>query len=55
MFNDGVTIPILFKDSVDLRKLKQAPYNLSLKDQHAINEVIDPLREQGRVKGVPLG
>jgi hypothetical protein len=54
-FNDGIEMPIPFRDDVDLSKLKQSPYNLSLRDQEAINKVIDPLVEQGRVKRVPLG
>ncbi|RMZ85683.1 hypothetical protein DV736_g6568, partial [Chaetothyriales sp. CBS 134916] len=55
MFNDGIVMPIPFKRDVDLRKLKRPPYNLSLRDQKAIDEVVDPLRRQGRVKRVPLG
>jgi hypothetical protein len=32
MFNDNVNIPIPFKDDVNLSKLKQSLYNLSLRD-----------------------
>ncbi|RMZ86659.1 hypothetical protein DV736_g6115, partial [Chaetothyriales sp. CBS 134916] len=55
MFKDGIKMPIPFKENVDLGKLKQAPYNLSLRDQKAFDEITDPLRRQGRVKRVPLG
>jgi hypothetical protein len=48
-------MPIPFRDDVNLSKLKQSPYNLSLRDQEAINKVINPLVKQGRVKRVPLG
>jgi len=55
MFNDGINMPILFKVDTDLSKLKQAPYNLSRKDREAFEEIMEPLRRQGRVKRVPLG
>jgi hypothetical protein len=47
-------MPVPFKDGVDLVKLKQSPYNLSLRDQEAIDQVIDLLVQQGRIKKVPL-
>lgn len=55
MFNDGIKMPIPFRDDADLSKLKQSPYNLSLRDQEAIDEVINPLVKQDRVQKVPLG
>ena len=55
MFNDGIEMPIPFKQDADLSKLKQAPYNLSFKDQSAIDAYFDPLAKQGKVKRVPLG
>ena len=48
-------MPIPFKADADLSKLKQAPFSLSERDKRAMNEVIDPLIEQGRIKKVPLG
>ena len=55
MFNDGITMPIPFKDENDLANLKQNPYNLSPRDQKAMNDILDPLVAQGRVTAVPLG
>lgn len=55
MFNDGITMPVPFREDADLSKLKQAPYNLSKRDEEAIDAVIDPLIKEGRVKKVPLG
>lgn len=54
-FNDGIKMPILFGDGCDLSKLKQAPYSQSLRDKRAIDEVLNPLCEQGRIVPVPLG
>ena len=48
-------MPVLFKDDIDLSQLKQALYSLSERDKKAMNDVIDPLIKQGRVKKVPLG
>ena len=42
MFNDNVEMPIPFRDEKDLAGLKQAPFNLSRRDQEAINKVLDP-------------
>src|SRR3989440_4706942 len=55
MFNDNVEIPISFRDKKNLTGLKQAPFSLSRRDQEAINRVLDPLVQQGRVEKVPLG
>lgn len=55
LFNDGIKMPIPFREDADLTKLKQAPYNLSKRDEEAIDAIIDPLVAQGRVKKVPLG
>src|SRR3989440_4939172 len=55
MFNDNVEMPISFRDEKDLTGLKQAPFSLSRRDQEAINRVLDPLAQQGRVEKVPLG
>ncbi|KAI1676403.1 RVT-1 multi-domain protein [Pyrenophora tritici-repentis] len=54
-FNDGIKMPIPFYDDYDLSKLKQAPYSQSLRDQKAIDEVLNPLQDQGRITRVPLG
>ena len=55
MFNDNVEMLIPFRDEKDLTGLKQAPFSLSRRDQEAINRVLDPLVQQGRVEKVPLG
>lgn len=55
MFRDGIKMPIPFRPDADISRLKQSPYNLSRRDQDAIDTIIDPLVEQGRVKKVPLG
>ena len=54
-FNDDIKMPIPFYDGYDLSKLKQAPYSQSLRDERAIDEVLNPLRDQGRIVPVPLG
>jgi hypothetical protein len=43
MFNNSVEMLVLFKNGVDLAKLKQSPYNLSPRDQEVIDQVIDLL------------
>lgn len=55
MFNDGITMPIPFREDADLSRLKQAPFNLFKRDEEAIDAVINPLIEDGRVKKIPLG
>ena len=54
-FNDGIEMPIPFKEGVSLKDLKQPAYNLSMKDRMAMNGLLDPLREAGIVEPVPLG
>ena len=36
-------MPILFKDEMDINSLKQALYNLSKKDQEAIDKILNLL------------
>jgi hypothetical protein len=55
MFTDGITMPIPFRDESDITNLKQSPYNLSPRDQQAMNEILDPLVKERRVRQVPLG
>ena len=43
MFNDEIEMSIPFKDEMDIDGLKQALYNLSKKDQEAIDKILDPL------------
>ena len=43
-FNDGVDMPIPFKDELDVEGLKQSPYNLSRRDQKALDSIMDPLK-----------
>lgn len=54
-FNDGIEMPIPFRNESDVGGLKQQPYNLSMRDRKAMDEVLDPLVQQGRVQKVPLG
>ena len=55
MFNDEIKMPIPFKDKIDIDSLKQTLYNLSKKDQEAINKILDPLVQQRQVEKVLLG
>jgi hypothetical protein len=55
MFNDGVDMPIRFRDETDLKGLKQAPYRLSRRDLTAMDSILDPLTQAGRIEKVPLG
>ena len=54
-FNDGIEMPIPFKDETDFSGLKQNPFNLSQRDRKAMDSILDPLVEQGRIEKVPLG
>ena len=54
-FNDGVDMPIPFKEGVDIKDLKQAPYNLSARDRVNMDKILDPLTKLGVVEPVPLG
>ena len=54
-FNDGIEMPIPFKDETDFAGLKQNPFNLSQRDRKAMDSILDPLVEQGRIEKVPLG
>ena len=54
-FNDSIEILIPFKDESDVSSLKQNPFNLSQRDRKAIDSILDPLVEQGRIEKVPLG
>ena len=54
-FNDGIKMPIPFKDETNVEGLKQAPYSMSAKDRKAMDEILDPLAKENRVQKVPLG
>lgn len=54
MFNDKITMLILFRKNVDLSKFKQALFNLFKRDKKVINVVINSLIKDGRVKKVLL-
>ena len=54
-FKDGIEMPIPFVDESNVSGLKQSPYPLTAKDKKAMNEILDPLLEQGRIQKVPLG
>lgn len=54
-FNDNIEMPIPFRDETDVTGLKQNPYPLTARDKRAMDEILDPLLEQGRIQKVPLG
>ncbi|KAJ8122730.1 hypothetical protein ONZ43_g1146 [Nemania bipapillata] len=54
-FNDGILMPINFKEGVDLDDLCQRPYRQSRRDRKAMDSVLDPLRDCGVVESIPLG
>jgi hypothetical protein len=54
-FNDGIEMPIPFKEGVDIKDLKQVPYSFSERDKRAFDAITNPLREMGIVEPVPLG
>jgi hypothetical protein len=54
-FTDGIDMPIPLKPNASLARLRQAPYNLSKKDEDAMDTILDPLRVAGVVEPVPLG
>lgn len=45
-FNDGIEMPIRFKDESDVAGLKQNPFNLSQRDRRAMDSILDPLVEE---------
>lgn len=53
LFNDGIQMPIPFKNEADLSGLKQPPIRLSARDRGAMDTILDPLRDTGRVIKVP--
>ena len=48
-------MPIPIKDDASITDPRQAPYNLSRKDQKAMDDILDPLKKIGLVEDVPLG
>ena len=54
-FNDGIDMPIKFKDNANIDDLHQRPYRLSRTDMKTMNAILDPLRECGVVEQIPLG
>lgn len=53
LFNNGIQMPIPFKDEADMSGLKQPPIHLSAHDHKAMDAILDPMRETGRVVKVP--
>lgn len=53
LFNDGIRMPIPFKDESNVRGLKQPAMRLSARDREAANSILDPMRATGRVQKVP--
>ncbi|CZT02527.1 uncharacterized protein RCO7_06258 [Rhynchosporium graminicola] len=54
-FNDGITMPVPFKDGISLDDLRQAPYPQSKKDREAMDSILDPMVKDGSLEPVPLG
>ncbi|KAF2963381.1 hypothetical protein GQX73_g10196 [Xylaria multiplex] len=54
-FNDGIQMPIKFKEDANLEDLHQRPYRQSRKDRKAMDSILDPLRDCGVVEKIPLG
>jgi RNase H-like domain found in reverse transcriptase/Reverse transcriptase (RNA-dependent DNA polymerase)/Integrase zinc binding domain/Chromo (CHRromatin Organisation MOdifier) domain len=54
-FNDGIEMPIKFRDEKDVLGLKSNPYGLSRRDRQEADKILDPLVEDGCVEPVPLG
>jgi hypothetical protein len=54
-FNDGVTMLIQFKEDANLDGLRQAPLDMSQRDRDAADGILDPLRQEGALKKLPLG
>ena len=53
-FRNDVKMPIPFKDEFDIMSLKQALYSMSARDKRAMDEMLNPLLEEGRVQKVSL-
>ncbi|OJD15535.1 hypothetical protein ACJ73_08973 [Blastomyces percursus] len=49
-----VCMPIPFKDEKDFSGLKQNPYRMSAQDKQAMDGILDPLKDSGRIEDVPL-
>jgi RNase H-like domain found in reverse transcriptase/Reverse transcriptase (RNA-dependent DNA polymerase)/Integrase zinc binding domain/Integrase core domain/Chromo (CHRromatin Organisation MOdifier) domain len=54
-FNDGIEMPIRFRDETDVLGLKSNSYGLSRRDRLEADKILDPLVEEGCVEPVPLG
>ncbi|TQW04488.1 retrotransposable element [Cordyceps javanica] len=54
-FNDGIKMPITFREDADISDLSQRPYAISRRDRIAMDNILDPLRAAGVVEDVPLG
>jgi hypothetical protein len=54
-FNDGVTMPIPFRDGIDIKDLRQPLYPLSKRDRNTMNSILDPMKQDGSLKDVLLG
>ena len=54
-FNDGVTMPIPFRQGVEIKDLRQPPYLASRRDRDAIDSILDPMKAKGSLEQVPLG
>ncbi|KAK2744247.1 hypothetical protein FQN57_004332 [Myotisia sp. PD_48] len=48
-FNDGIVMPIHFKDKTNFSGLQQRAYRLTLHDREAVDAILDPLREGGQL------
>lgn len=54
-FNDGIQMPIKFKDEADVDGLKFNAYELSRRDRIEADKILDPLLEDDYIESVLLG
>ena len=54
-FNDGINMPVPFKEGVEINDLRQAPFPQSKRDKEEMDKILDPMRADGSLVPVPLG
>ncbi|KAL2060380.1 hypothetical protein VTL71DRAFT_9775 [Oculimacula yallundae] len=54
-FNDGVVMPVPFKEGVEVNDLRQPPYPQSKRDREEMDKILDPMVADGSLVPVPLG
>ena len=53
-FNDGIQMPIPFLNKINVKGLKQNPYNISMKDRKAMDDILNLLKRDDHIKDIPL-